>query len=513
MIVDAEGAAGRRQAAPRPLLSIRGIDKSFPGVKALSRVDFDVSAGEVHAIVGENGAGKSTLVKILSGLQQADSGVIEWCGQAVSIRSPRAAAQLGIGTVQQELFLVPDLSVAENFLLGRPPTRRWLGVPVVDHRQMNRQAQEILERLHVSVDPRTPLRSLGAAERQIVQIARALFHSARLIILDEPTASLTRRETERLFELISSLKAGGVAFIYISHHLEEVLEIADRVTVLRDGERVATRTMKDLTTADLIRLMVGRNLSDLYPKVPVEPGEVVLRARGLTRRGVFSDISFEVRRGEILGVYGLVGAKRTDLMRCIFGVDPLDAGELEINGHRVRKLTPARAIRLGLGFLPEERKQYGLALRHCIKDNITISSLPRFAHGGLLRARPEVAAAVESMRRLRIKAPSWREAVGNLSGGNQQKVVVSRWLLAGTRIFLFDEPTRGIDVVTKTEIYQLIEELVGGGAAVVMVSSELPEILGMADRILVMREGRAIALLTRDEATEERVMAYAFGHS
>jgi ribose transport system ATP-binding protein len=493
--------------APVPVLELRGIAKRFPGVIALDDVAFDLRAGEVHVLVGENGAGKSTLVKILSGIYQPDAGEILLDGKPITLPDPHAAQQLGISTVHQELNLVPHLDVGRNMYLGREPLR---GAGVIDWPALYQGASAQLAALGMSFDPHTQVRSLGVALQQMTEIAKALVAKARVLILDEPTAAITMEETNQLFRIVAALRNQGAAIIFISHHLEDATRIGDRVTVLRDGKLVATLPMAGTTPRELIRLMVGRELTQQFPQRPHDPGPIALQVTGLSRQGVLSDISFEVRRGEIIGIAGLVGAGRTEVARAIFGIDRIDSGQIEIHGRAARIASPRDAIRNRLALLPEDRKQQGLVLPLSVADNIAMAAPDRLpSPPGLVPPVRRTRVADRFIQALRIRTPSSRQRVVNLSGGNQQKVVLAKWLLTEADIFFFDEPTRGIDVGAKVEVYRLMNELLARGAAIVMISSELPEVLGMSDRILVMREGRIVAELDGPTATQESVMTLA----
>ena len=489
-----------------PVLELRGVSKRFPGVLALADVGFELRRGEVHVLVGENGAGKSTLVKILSGIYQPDAGEIWLEGSPVTLRDPHAAQRFGISTVHQELNLVPHLDVGRNVFLGREPMRGGL----VDYPALYAATAAQLAALGVALDPRTPVRRLGLALQQMVEIAKALVAEARVLILDEPTAAITADEAERLFAVVDGLRTRGAAVVFISHHLDDATRIGDRATVLRDGRHVATLPMAGTTPRDLIRLMVGRDLTQQYPKEPCVPGPVALEVSGLSRRGVLHDVSFNVRRGEVLGIAGLVGAGRSELARAVFGIDPIDAGRVAIDGTPVRIDGPRAAIRHRLALLPEDRKQQGLVLPLAIADNVALAAPDKLgAPAGLVPPRFRLRAARRFVDALRIRTPSARQRVVNLSGGNQQKVVLAKWLLTEADVFIFDEPTRGIDVGAKVDVYRLMNELLVKGAAIVMISSELPEVLGMSDRIAVMRGGRIVAELTREEATQEAIMTHA----
>jgi ribose transport system ATP-binding protein len=491
-----------------PVLEMRGIRKTFPGVVALDGVDLTLRAGEVHMLLGENGAGKSTLMKILSGAYRRDAGEIRINGAPVEIASPRDALALGIRVIYQELTLVSQLSAAENIFLGAMPTR---GPGVVDRRTLYANASRLLADLGLSLDPRTPARRLGLAQRQMVEIAKALSSGeATVLVMDEPTSALTTREVAQLFALIERLAARGVAIVYITHRLDEVFQIGRWVTVLRDGRLVATRSIADVSVADLVRLMANRNLTEQFPKVRAPIGPELLRAEHITRRGVLSDVSFSVRAGEVVGIAGLLGAGRTELARVVAGADPCDEGRLIVDGCDVRFRGPADAIAHGIGLLPEDRKAEGLVPALTVARNIALPHGRRLARFGLLPRRSETALATPVVNDLRVKATP-TQAVRLLSGGNQQKVVLGKWLAGNTRVFIFDEPTRGIDVAAKVEIYNLINRLTARGAGVVMISSELPELLGMSDRILVMHRGRIQAEIDAGQATEERVLSAALG--
>jgi ribose transport system ATP-binding protein len=487
---------------------MQNIRKTFPGVVALDDVSFDLRAGEVHILLGENGAGKSTLMKILSGAQPKSAGEIFLNGHAVEIKSPKHAQQLGIGIIYQELNLVPQLSAAENIFLGREPVR----LPgLVDRRAMQREANRLLNDLGLSLDVSRPVRELSIAAQQMVEVAKAISLDARILIMDEPTSALTEREIAELFTRIRQLKAAGVAIVYISHRMEELFEIGDRVTVLRDGKNVATRDIADVTKAELIRLMANRELTHQFPKVAAPLGDEALRVENLNRAGKLHDISFTLRRGEVLGVAGLLGSGRTELARAIFGADAIDSGTLYRNGQPLKINAPQQAIQAGIGFLTEDRKTQGLVLALSVKDNVCLPSLKQFARWGWVNDEAEGQAAARYVNELRIKTPGVHQQVVNLSGGNQQKVVLSKWLCSQAEIFIFDEPTRGIDVGSKAEIYELINQLTAQGVAVLMISSELPEILGMSDRILVMHQGRIHGEFLAEDATQEKILRCALG--
>ena len=490
------------------ILDMRQIQKTFPGVVALDHVDFELRKGEVHVLLGENGAGKSTLVKILSGAYQKTDGRIFLNGGEVHIKNPRHARELGIGIIYQELNLVPHLSAAENIFLGREPVR---ASGVIDRKEMVRAAQEILDTLGVDIPSRLPVKDLGVAQKQMVEVAKALSLDARILIMDEPTSALTVHEIKELFATIRRLKRKGVSIVYISHRLEELFEIGDRVTVLRDGKKIGTQAVRDVTRSGLIRMMVDRELTEQYPKRKCRRGPEVLRVEGLTREGVLHQIGFSLHAGEVLGISGLLGSGRTELARALFGADRIDSGKIFIRGRLQNVRSPRHAIRTGIGLLAEDRKTQGLVLNLSVKDNICLPNLNRFSKLGVLSTKKEIAAVQPYIRELRIKTSDPRQKAVTLSGGNQQKVVMSKWLLSKADILIFDEPTRGIDVGSKVEIYQWMNRLTAEGAAVIMVSSELPEILGMSDRILVMRQGRIVDEMTREKATPEKILQSALG--
>jgi ribose transport system ATP-binding protein len=493
-----------------PLLQLRGIRKSFPGVVALDGVDLDLRAGEVHVLLGENGAGKSTLMKVISGAIRRDAGEVQLDGQSVEITSPRHAQALGIAIIYQELNLIPHLSAGENILLGREP-RMLPGF--IDQAKLMREAQRQLDALGVAIDARSIVSRLSVAGQQMVEVAKALSPEARVLIMDEPTSALTAQEIGELFAAIRRLKARGVAIVYISHRMEEVAEIGDCVTVLRDGRHVGTRRIQGTPLGELVRMMVGRDLKDHFPKRQATVGEEVLRVEGLRQNGVLHDIRFALRRGEVVGLAGLMGSGRTELARAIFGADPIDGGRLWVRGVERRIRSPRDAIDLGLGLLTEDRKQQGLVLVLSVRENICLPCVGRWSRGGFVQRDQETRAAEQRVRELRIRTPGLFQPVVHLSGGNQQKVVLAKWLCTEADILIFDEPTRGIDVGAKVEIYQLINQLAARGAAVLMISSELPEILGMSDRILVMHAGRIAGEFRAGDATPERVLAAALGNN
>ena len=489
-----------------PLLEMKGITKRFPGVLALDNVDFSVQPAEVHALVGENGAGKSTLMKILGGAYMADGGETHFGGQLLELRSPRSAIKAGINVVYQELMLAPHLSAAENILMGQQPRLNRL---MLDWPTTYARAEEVIDLLGVQLDVKRPVRTLSVAQQQVVEIARALQRQSRLLVLDEPSAVLGKQNMDMLYDVIRRLKEQGISIVYISHRLDEIFQIADRVTVLKDGAVVGTRPVSEVDEARLVRMMIGRQLSSVYPVSVRQPGDIALRVEGLTKVGKFEDVSFDVRKGEILGIAGLVGSGRTDVMQAIFGADPLDRGKIYLGNEQVHHASPRHALRDGIGFLPEDRKAQGLLLNRPVRENVSISSLNQLRRLVFLNVRQEEKSVRNHISSLEIRTTGAGQLVGNLSGGNQQKVVMARWLATRSQLLIFDEPTRGVDVGAKMEIYKLMDELVVAGVAIIMISSEMPEILGMSDRILVMRHGRVTGHFTREQATEEVVMEAA----
>jgi rhamnose transport system ATP-binding protein len=493
----------------RPIVELLKISKSFGSTRVLNNVDLSLYAGEVHALLGENGAGKSTLVKILSGVYRPDQGDIRLSSDLIEFKTPAQARQVGIAVIYQEPTLFPDLSVAENIYMGRQPRHR---SGLIDYAAMNRGVAAIMSQLAIPLRAQDPVLGLSIADQQIVEIAKALTFAAKVLVMDEPTAALSSTEVARLFDVVKRLRSQGVALLFISHRLEEVFSVSQRITVLRDGEFIATGPVSDFTTEDVIRKMVGRVMATLFPKETVEIGEPVLRAQGLRRAGVFRDISFEVRRGEIVALAGLVGAGRTEVARAIFGIDPLDEGEIAVDGKPLEKRNPKAAMTAGLALVPEDRQQQGLVLELSAKRNATLTLLRQLHRFGLMLPGREKAVAREWTERLQFRG-HLDEPVQVLSGGNQQKVVLAKWLATQPKLLIVDEPTRGIDVGAKAEVHRTLSQLAKTGMGILMISSEMPEVLGMADRILVMHEGRLTGEFSRAEANEERIMAAATGNA
>jgi ABC-type sugar transport system ATPase subunit len=489
-----------------PLLVMEGIDKSFPGVHALKNIRFDLFPGEVHALMGENGAGKSTLIRVLAGAHRPDAGVILIDNQPARIHSPRDAEKLGISVIYQEFNLVPTLSARENLFLGREQTRASFLSASSEHRQ----ALDLFGRLNVHIDPESRISTLTIAQQQAVEIAKAISLDARILVMDEPTASLTTQEAEKLFVLINELKRRGIGIIYVSHRMEEIFRLADRVTVMRDGQYIATRPTRELNRQALIEMMVGRKLENEFPKERATIGEERLTVTNLRRGSAVKGVSFSICRGEVLGLTGLIGAGRTEVARLIFGADRRDAGEMLLDGRPYNPRSPRDAIKAGVCLITEDRKAQGLILPHSARENFGLPNLNRLSAFGFVRHAQERSAFAQYIQSLRIKIPHQEEPARNLSGGNQQKLVLAKWLQANSEIVLFDEPTRGIDVGAKHEIYMLINRLAKSGKAILMISSELPEILGMSDRVLVMHEGRLTGEITDPtKATQEQLLALA----
>ena len=486
---------------------MRGINKAFGPVAVLKDMRLEVGDSEIHALVGENGAGKSTLIKILGGVIPRDSGEILVDGKPAEIVKVRDAERYGIAIIHQELSALPDMSVADNIFLGSIPRT---GLGLVDDAEIRRIAAETLGRLGLEIDPRMKAGSLGIGQLQLVEIAKALIRKARLIVMDEPTSALSDREIERLFTVMRSLKAEGVSFVYISHRLEELFMVCDRLTVIRDGEYISTAPVSELSFDRVVAMMVGREIGDRFPPKTNKPGAVVLEASGLGRGSAFKGVSFSLRKGEVLGVAGLMGAGRTELVRALFGAEPADSGQILLDGKPVRIASPREAMRLGLALVTEDRKLEGLFLGFGVDFNIGAANFPALGRAGLVMPRRLLAYAARLSEALRVKAPALSAPASSLSGGNQQKVVLAKWLGREPRILILDEPTRGVDVGAKREIYEIIDRLAAQGVAIIMVSSELPEIVGMSDRVLVMRSGEAAGLLESD-ISQERIMSLATG--
>ena len=491
------------------MLSFQHISKSFPGVKALRDVSFSIRKGEVHALVGENGAGKSTLLNILKGIYQPDEGQIIYDGSSIKIKSPGHASSIGINMVHQEINLVPELTVGQNILLGNEPMGKGIAI---NYRELYKRCNEALKELDCPFSDKEQVKKLSAAQMQMIAIARSLMYNSKVVAFDEPTASLSNAETRHLFEIINKLKNNGTSIIYVSHRLEEIFEIADRVTVLRDGKVIDTLNVKDVDKKTLVRLMVGREVSEyMQHTANYSTEEVALKVENLTSDGVFENVSFELKRGEILGISGLVGSKRTDVVRAIFGADKFTSGNIYMNGKPIKIKSPNKAIKAGIALLPEERKSQGFIKLMSNDMNVNISSLDKSMKRGKLDYRALKKNTEYYIKELKITPPNPDMETTNLSGGNQQKIVLAKWLSINSQIIIFDEPTRGLDVVAKSEIYRLMDEFVRNGNSIIMVSSELPEILGMSDRIIVMHEGKAVATLNGAEATEVDVLHYAMG--
>ena len=488
------------------LLELSNITKSFPGVKALEDVHFSTDAGQVHALVGENGAGKSTLIKVISGVHPADKGTIRMDGKEVKFRSPHDAQAAGIATMYQELSLYPELTVAENIFMGHAPMRKAGPAEVIDWGAMYERSQEILASLNIhDMDVKRKVGTLNVGNRQRVEIAKALSLDAKVLIMDEPSAALTESDVERLFEIVRLLKERDVAVIYISHRLIEVFQLADKVTVLRDGKFVDSKPVSETDEDDLIKMMVGRTITDLFPKLPTEVGEPVLEVRNLTRHPHSDNVTFDVKKGEIVGMAGLVGSGRSETAQCIFGILKPDSGDIRVSGKAAKIGSPSQAMKLGIAYVPEDRGTQGLVREMRIRENLSMAILDTFTRFGFVSKRAERKSGDELIEQLNIIATSGEQIVNKLSGGNQQKVVVGKWLASQPKMLIVDEPTRGVDVGAKAEIHRLLSELAQQGLGILMISSELPEVLGMSDRILVMRNSRLVAEFSRSEATQQNV--------
>ena len=491
------------------ILELKEVCKEFPGVRALDQVSFKVRTGTVHGIIGENGAGKSTMMKILIGIHPPTSGQVIFDGNTVSYSNPADALRAGVAMVHQEMMPIRELTVAQSIFIGKEPTTK--GIGFIRDAYMIKETEELFKKLNIQINPRTKVGDLSTAQMQMVEIAKAISYNAKLIIMDEPTSSLTENEVEKLFVMINQLRDQNVTILYISHKMDEITQITDDVTVLRDGKFIETLHTADSNIEDMIGLMVGREVDDLYPKIDVEPGEVLMEVKGLTRHGVFENVSFQIRAGEIVGFAGLVGAGRSEVMRAIFGLDPLDAGEIYLYGQKIDIRNPREAIANKLVLLTEERKKDGLFLTHSVLHNMILANIDAYMGKFSLNFKKMREDCKEQIALMSTKTPSQDQIIGNLSGGNQQKVLISRWLLTEPRILIMDEPTRGIDVGAKAEIHRLMSELAAKGCAVIMISSELPEILGMSDRILVMHDGKISGEVMRAAATQENVTRLAFG--
>ncbi|SFE21182.1 ribose ABC transporter ATP-binding protein [Lentibacillus persicus] len=493
-----------------PFVEMNGISKSFSGNRVLKEVDFSIDKGEVHALVGENGAGKSTLIKILTGIHKRDDGMIRINGQEVHFSHPKQAEQKGIMVIHQELNIIPHLTVTENMFLGKNMTYGKTGI--LNTKAMKIQCEENLRKLGVSnIDPGDIAGDLSVGKQQMVEIARAISTNAELIVMDEPTAALTDREIDNLFDVVESLRKQGVAVIYISHRMEEIFRICDRITVLRDGEYVGTENIQDVDFDAIVKMMVGRELGNRFPQRDHRPGDVIFEARNLTRKGLFEDISFSVKKGEILGVAGLMGAGRSEIMETIFGYTEKQNGSIYLDGQELSIKHPSDAIKAGIGFITEDRKSKGLLTDFSIGDNISLTNLKSISSNGVISANREHQLVAELMDRLTVKATGAEQETKALSGGNQQKVVIAKWLGIKPKLLILDEPTRGVDVGAKKEIYTIMNELTKSGVAVIMVSSELPEILGVSDRIMVIHEGKIAKIIDREEADQEKIMTAAAG--
>ena len=491
----------------KPLVSMENISKRYPGVLALDNARFELKSGEVHALVGENGAGKSTLVKILSGIATADSGKIFLDGQEIKLDGPRSAQDKGISIIHQELNLMPDLTIAQNIFIGREPRKLKF---ILNDGGLVKEAEKLFNQLNLKIDPNRKVQGLSIANQQMVEIVKALSFNSKVLIMDEPTAALTTNEIDELFRIIRGLRDKGVGIVHISHRLEELKQISDRITVMRDGKYIETLATKDATGDKIISLMVGRTIFQEAPHIPnSEKQPVVLEVKNLNNGRFVRDVSFKLRKGEILGFAGLVGAGRTEVLRTIFGADRLISGEVFINGKLVKITKPQDAVQHGLGYLSEDRKQLALALGLDIESNTVMGVFRKFARFGFTREKKIEVAARKQVKNLSIRTPSTKQLVGNLSGGNQQKVAIGKWLTADSEIIIFDEPTRGIDVGAKSEIYKLMNDLIDQGKSIIMISSELPEILRMSHRIIVMCEGRVTGELSNKDANQESIMAYA----
>ncbi len=490
------------------MIEMSGIQKAFSGNVVLKDVQFQLADGEIHALMGENGAGKSTMMKILTGIYERDNGVIKVDGEEVHFKSPKEAEAKGIAVIHQELNILPDLTVAENLFLGNEQT---VGMGIMKNKEMNKEAKRILNQLGLDIDVRTPAGSLSVGKQQIIEIAKAMETKANVIIMDEPTAALTDREIQTLFKTIRKLKSEGVSFVYISHRMEEIFAICDRITILRDGEYVGVRTIKDTTFDEIVQMMVGRELGERFPGRNATIGDVKLEVKGLTRPGLCEDVHFNVRKGEIVALAGLMGAGRTEVAQAIFGYRKMTKGQLFIDGNAVKIKNPRQAKKLGIGFVTEDRKTQGLIVDFSIKENIAMANFSKTSKSGIISGSKEKSFVGNLVKKLGVKTPSAELSAKSLSGGNQQKVVIAKWLGIEPEILILDEPTRGVDIGAKKEIYQIMNDLAEQGVAILMISSELPEVIGMSDRVLVMHEGKITGEVVGEDMTQEKIMHYATG--
>mgnify|MGYP001058773849 FL=1 len=490
------------------LLELRGICKFFPGVRALDGVDFTLRKGEIHALMGENGAGKSTLMKILTGVYTKDAGTVLVDGKEVNYKNPQEAEKAGIVFIYQELNVMFDLTVEENLFMGKEIHGKF---GICDKKAMQKKAQEALNILGVNISPKTVMAELSVGQQQMVEICKALMADAKVIIMDEPTAALTQSETVALFKVIESLRKKGVSMVYISHRMEEIFELCDRITVLRDGSYIGVKNIPETNMNEIVKMMIGREIGERYPSRNVKIGKEVLKVKELTRKGTFHDVNFSVRAGEVLGVSGLMGAGRTEIMQAIFGNLSYESGTIEIDGKEVKISNPRQAMEHGIGFITEDRKTEGLMLDKSIRENISLCNLRRISKSSVISREAEKNMVAEAIKDLHIKCFGSYHECNNLSGGNQQKVVLAKWILTNPKILILDEPTRGVDIGAKKEIYSIINKLAAQGVAIIMVSSELPEVLGMSDNIMVVREGEVRGIISYEEANQERVMTLATG--
>ncbi|MGG0658374.1 sugar ABC transporter ATP-binding protein [Rummeliibacillus pycnus] len=491
------------------MIEMTGIDKAFSGNVVLKDVQFSLVDGEIHALMGENGAGKSTLMKILTGIYERDAGVIKVDGQEVHFKSPKEAEAMGIAVIHQELNILPDLTVAENLFLGNERTIGKSGI--LKTKEMNKEASRILSQLGLDVDVKTPAGQLSVGKQQIIEIAKAIETHAKVIIMDEPTAALTDREIKTLFKTIRKLQSQGVSFVYISHRMEEIFAICDRITILRDGEYVGVRVIKETNFDEIVKMMVGRELGDRFPERQAKIGDVKLEVKGLTRNGYCEEINFQLRKGEVLGIAGLMGAGRTEVVQALFGYRKMNKGEIFIDGQKVKISNPIQAKKHGIGYVSEDRKSEGLVVDFSIKENIMLTNLDKASKMGIIDRKKETSFVENLIKKLGVRTSGAMQTAKSLSGGNQQKVVIAKWLGDEPKILILDEPTRGVDIGAKKEIYQIINNLAEQGVAILMISSELPEIIGMADRVLVMHEGKITGEVTKEEMTQEKIMYYATG--